>query len=209
MKVAIMSQNLQGLNDESFTKIVSNYYQIHVKNLEILCFQEHKLRGDKLAVLGSRIWKGATFMAKEAEAAYNNVPDGPEAGRGGVCLWVSPQVQHLISTIGKSRSRRAQWMRLVGIAGGDIAILNVYAPNSTAARCELWEELIETLPKDCRWLCAGDWNFVERRQDKSRNNNYIMTAEERRLFELLKSTFDIHDPFPASNMVRYSWDNRR
>jgi hypothetical protein len=55
----------------------------------------------------------------------------------------------------------------------------------------------------------GDWNFVEKRQDKSRNNMQTMTMEEKRLFENFTTMFDVHDHFLASSRVRYSWDNRR
>jgi hypothetical protein len=78
--------------------------------------------------------------------------------------------------------------------------------------CELWAELADILPRECRdykWICAGDWNFMERREDKSCNNSHILTIEERRLFELLSVALNIHDPFPSSNQVKYSWDNRR
>jgi hypothetical protein len=95
-------------------------------------------------------------------------------------------------------------MRLTGIAVGDVAILNVYAPNLAATKNELWVELIGILPNDCRWLFAGNWNFIEREQDKSKNNNQTMSAKEKRMFELLKLTFDVYYPFPFSNQVRYS-----
>jgi hypothetical protein len=36
-----------------------------------------------------------------------------------------------------------------------------------------------------------------------------MLAKERRLFELFKSTLNIHDPFSPSNQVRYSWNNKK
>jgi hypothetical protein len=46
----------------------------------------------------------------------------------------------------------------------------------------MWSELINFLPVDCRWVFCGDWNFVERRQDKSKERTYLMTAEERQSF---------------------------
>jgi exonuclease III len=100
-------------------------------------------------------------------------------------------------------------MRLTGTLGGDIVIMNVYAPNQATARCEFWIELANSMAKDCRWFMAGDWNFVEKHQDKSRNNTHLTTLEERGAFELLKSTFNVHDLFSLSNSIRYSWDNRR
>ena len=54
MKLLIITQNLQGLNDEAFTNVVRNYYRNHIGNIEIMCFQEHKLRGVKLDKLMER-----------------------------------------------------------------------------------------------------------------------------------------------------------
>jgi exonuclease III len=156
MKLTIMTQNLQGLNDEGCVEVVKNYYRNHLRDIDILCFQEHKLRGKKLQNLKDKIWRGAKFLVEEAEAAYNNRLDGPGAGRGGLCMWVSAHIHHLVSKTGRSRAGRAQWIRLSGIAGGDLAVLNVCAPNLSDVRCDLWIELIDTLPKDYRWLMAGD-----------------------------------------------------
>jgi hypothetical protein len=36
-----------------------------------------------------------------------------------------------------------------------------------------------------------------------------MSMEERRVFESFTTAFDVHDPFPSSNRVKFSWDNRR
>jgi exonuclease III len=209
MKITIISQNLQGMNDDGFVDLVRNYYRNHLRDTEILCFQEHKLRGAKLLALKDRIWRGAWYLAEEADIAYNNAMDGPGAGSGGLCMWVSPNIQYMVSLHGRSNSGRAQWVRLTGLPGGDLSLLNVYAPNNTAARCLLWRELTETLPTDCRWVLVGDWNFVERPQDKSRNNTHTMTVDERISFELLTSTLGVSDSFPAASTIRYSWDNKR
>ena len=79
--------------------------------------------------LGDKIWQGARFVAMEAEVGYNNRLDGPGVGCGGVCLWVSLLISHVVCEVGKSRSGWAQWMRLTGTPGGEIAIINVYALN--------------------------------------------------------------------------------
>jgi hypothetical protein len=134
MKITTMSQNLQGLNDDAFVEVVKNYYRRHIKDIEILCFQEHKLRGIKLQMLKDKIWRGAKYFSVEVDVAYNNTPDGPRAS---ICMWISPSIQYLVSSYGQSRSGCAQWVRVSGTPGGDLAILNVYAPNNPAARCTL------------------------------------------------------------------------
>ena len=82
----------------------------------------------------------------------------------------------------------------------DVSILNVYALNEAAARWVLWLELINT-------LVIGI--LLKNRQDKSRNNSYTTTEEEKQCFELLIPTFDVLDRFQSTNAIWYSWDNRR
>jgi hypothetical protein len=60
------------------------------------------------------------------------------------------------------------------------------------------------LPRDCRWVFAGDWNFVEGPAYKSRNNSYTTSEEEKRCFELFISTFNVQDRFPGTNVIRYN-----
>jgi hypothetical protein len=93
-------------------------------------------------------------------------------------MWLSPRLQHMVTTEGHSRSGRAQWFRLAGVQGHDIGCLNVYAPNETTARNELWRELFLALPKDCRWVLIGDWNFVERDKDRSLPRRHALNLDE-------------------------------
>jgi exonuclease III len=209
MKLALMTQNVQGLNDQAKVDLVQHFFRSHTRNLEILCLQEHKLRGNKIRDLGNKVWSQAEFIYQEAAAAYNTLSSSMGAGSGGVCMWLAPTIRHLIKAQGHSRSGRYQWVRLTGVPGQDVGVLNVYAANRAAKRCELWCEMLSSLPRDCRWICAGDWNFVESPSDRSRPKDPLMTVEERQLFGQLKATFDLEDPFPPSNSVRYSWDNRR
>jgi hypothetical protein len=65
------------------------------------------------------------------------------------------------------------------------------------------------LPRDCKWVAAGDWNFVENPEDKSTNNGRIITGQEKAEFELLKAHLQLRDFFPPQSRVIYSWDNLR
>ena len=102
------------------------------------------------------MWPGATFLGVEAQVAYNNVNNADGAGSGGIGTWVSPKLSHLIHSSGQAQSGNAQWVRFKGVPGQDVAVLNVYAPHSPPERCALWVELIDVLPRDCRWLMTGD-----------------------------------------------------
>ena len=93
--------------------------------------------------------------------------------------------------------------------GPDITIFNIYAPHLFRERCLLWEELLISLSRDYRWIFSGDWNFVERTEDKSNLRESTMTEMEKRIFKEVKEAFQLEDPFPASNHIRFSWDNKR
>ena len=72
-----------------------------------------------------------------------------------------------------------------------MAVLNVYAPHSVQERCELWEELVRTLPTDCRWILCGDWNVIESPHDKSSEEPRIISTRERFELDLLKVTLGV------------------
>ena len=50
---------------------------------------------------------------------------------------------------------------------------------------------------------------MERAIDKSNLKESIMSEMEKRVFGELKDTFQLEDPFPTSNRIRFSWDNKR
>ena len=124
-------------------------------------------------------------------------------------MWIAPKLLHLVCDSGHTRRGNTQWIRLNGMPGQDLTILNIYAPHSSHERCILWEELLTSLPRDCRWVFVGDWNFVERATDKSNLKESIVSEMEKRVFEELKDTFQLEDPFPATNHIWYSWDSKR
>ena len=93
--------------------------------------------------------------------------------------------------------------------GPNVVILNIYAPHLSQERCLLWENLLTSLLRDCRWIFWGNWNFFERTKDKSNLKESTMTEMEKRIFKELKEAFQLEDPFPASNRIRFSWDSKR
>ena len=110
MKITIISQNVQGLNDPNKLNIVKNYFRPYLPSVDFLCFQEHKLRGSSVDTLKSKIWPKASFFYLDAA-----VGNQAQAGCGGICTWVSPKLSHLVSISGYSRCGRAQWIRLSGV----------------------------------------------------------------------------------------------
>ena len=62
---------------------------------------------------------------------------------------------------GTIMGNRSQFLK--GLLGGDIGFINVYAPNDTKMRTQLWGELLTSLSTTCQWIISGDFNFVEHR----------------------------------------------
>jgi endonuclease/exonuclease/phosphatase family metal-dependent hydrolase len=58
--------------------------------------------------------------------------------------------------------------------GGDIGVVNLYAPNEHGLRVRLWESLISELPANCHWIVAGDFNMVESSQDKTNPYEHLI-----------------------------------
>lgn len=129
-------------------------------------------------------------------------------GRG-VAEQINPKLLHLVCDSGHIPGGFATWVRLHGVPGRDVAILNIYAPHTSTSRCNLWIELLAKLPRDCRWICTRDWNFVETNLDKSNLRAPSTSEAEKRMFREFKETFHVRDCFPASNRIKYSWDSRR
>lgn len=209
MRLTMISQNVQGLNNSDALNRVRSYYQPLFPSLDILSLQEHKLRGDKIRSLRRSFWPRAGFYYQEASPAYGHDADEPGAGSGGICTWIAPHIKHLVQSSGHSRSGRAQWIRLSSIPGEDLSILNVYAPNSSRERKVLWDELAAVLPQDCRWVLLGDWNVVERASDKSNANGSVLSGGEKISFRQLLASLEVFDTFSDTNIIRFSWDNRR
>jgi hypothetical protein len=155
------------------------------------------------------MWPRTSFFAQEAVVGYRHGPDDVRAGRRGVCFWGAPQIVYLVSGSGHSQFSRAQWIHLYGTPGGDVSILNVYAPTEVRARTALWEELSTSLPHDCKWILCGNWNVVECKIDKSTACGKIMSDGEKLTFVQLTSALKVEDAFSNTSPIKYSWDNKR
>jgi exonuclease III len=167
MKLQLLLHIVQGLNADSASQRIRNYILPYLRNLDILCLQEHKLHGRKLDDLGSKIWRQAYFFGCEATIAYNHNQTEEGAGKGGSCMLINPIIQHLIHSRGTIGVNLEQWVRFLGLPNGDVAILNVYIPNIPHERIDLWQALCIILPTNCQWIASRDWNIVEDIRDKS------------------------------------------
>ena len=108
-----------------------------------------------------------------------------------------------------SMCSRAQWIRLYGVLREDISVLNVYTSMDVKDRITLWEELLSTLSCNYCWILNGDWNTVERREDKSTECGMIMSDGEKLLFGQFTLALKVEDVFPNTSLIKYIWDNKK
>jgi hypothetical protein len=88
----------------------------------------------------------------------------------------------LATIVGKNGTlmeNTVQWVILKGLLGGDLGVANIYAPNILRDRCFLWAEMIQKLPRGCRWILVGDWNMVERSINKSNTCGQLISQAKR------------------------------
>jgi hypothetical protein len=156
MKLQLLTLNVQGLNGNGALHLLINYLQPYLGSLDIVCLQKHKLRCVKLRELGSQLWCGATYLVVEASLAYNHAALDDGAGSGGLSLLVAPRLSHLIHSLGMVLQNQAQWMALRGYLGGDLGILNVYAPHILQEHIHLWLTLEAILSPGLRWVITRD-----------------------------------------------------
>lgn len=71
----------------------------------------------------------------------------------------------------------------------------VYAPNIPTERRHLWHLMADMLPRDCTWIIGGDFNMIERPEDKSNDCGRTISDLERYSWHELLDTLQLHDSF--------------
>jgi hypothetical protein len=60
-----------------------------------------------------------------------------------------------------------------------MGLINIYAPNATSKRSQFWEQMLLDLPKYCDWIFCGDFNIVEKMEDKTLACGHILLNKEK------------------------------
>lgn len=153
MIIKSVTFNVRGLNEPRKIERLRNYFKNMQGGADIIMLQEHKLRAEKAGTLGKQLFSNGKCWTQEADQGYN-INGSVGAGRGGICTFFHGKLAPLVTTQGTILGNRAFWIHLRGLPGGDLGILNIYAPNDSRARTALWQELSLRLPTDCRWMVS-------------------------------------------------------
>ena len=93
------------------------------------------------------------------------------------------------------------WIILKGLSGGDLGLLNIYAPNDSSDRIPLWDSVRESLPQSCCWIFGGDFNMVESLADKSSSCTRIVCDSERRYLNFAANSRRLNAPFTSVRLA--------
>lgn len=209
MKLHILMHNLRGLNEPSSGIKHNLFLRSVTPRVDVLLFQEHKLRGAKLEHIGQRLMSWCNGWVLEAEPGYRNWLNPSGVGKGGVGILLVSKYVRLVKASGSLMNNRVIWIKLEGVEGGNLGIACVYAPNIASQRNALWLEMATSLPKDCSWVIGGDFNMTERPEDKSHDCGRNISDAERISWSSFLEALQIHDSFQNQGGIRFSWDNQQ
>jgi exonuclease III len=173
----IASWNVRGLTDPHRKYLVRNWLASLERQLDILLLQEVKV---------DNFWLDVTL--RFLLPTYSSVIAYPDLSKGGTVILIHPDFEILNS--GTSIVSRIPWAELQS-RKGKFSISNIYAPNISLDRLNLWKNLQNTLPRG-NWIMAGDYNMTENRED-STSNSPLISGNKLNEWRLLKNRFSLID----------------
>lgn len=76
------------------------------------------------------------------------------ACKGGARILIAHKYARLVTLHGPLYESRVVRIKLKGVEGGNIGIACIYTPNIHTERRHLWHIMVDSLPKECEWLCV-------------------------------------------------------
>ena len=104
---------------------------------------------------------------------------------------------------------------ILNIHNENIGFLNVYAPNKPNERKLFWDSLADSTPQASCWCLGGDFNMIERLEDRTRSNGSIiqrteLSAWERLSFQLgVSDIWEAHGFYQMSDSLMFSRTDRK
>lgn len=156
----IVSYNIRGLGKKEKRRDVNDL--IHQVKADMCCIQESKLK-----VVNSRIIK-STWGNANCEWDFAK----SEGSSGGIITIWNPTVFRKVSSWCCKN-----FLVISGFLmedGKDCTVINIYAPNCSTSRYELWDQLgiLEDQRKDECLCIVGDFNTIRSDRERSGRGNY-------------------------------------
>ncbi|KAL3690555.1 hypothetical protein R1sor_016864 [Riccia sorocarpa] len=149
-KIFFCSWNLNGTAGELRGRTIHNRIRSKYKQVEIFAFQELKTKEFELENTLKLIAEGGQVVV-----------DYRSDGWSGAALVLKPSIKIISRGVkGDGQAAWATFQTQKGTAG----VMSLYAPQSPAARSELWH-WIQRLAGEGNWVIGGDLNMVEWGED--------------------------------------------
>lgn len=134
------------------------------------------------------VWRRGYFWALEASLS-NEVEDRRlGVGNDEIAMCIHPRLQPLIYDKGSLAVNKVQWIKFNGLEGRHVGIVNVYASNLVGERCAMWNETLQSLLIDCRWIMTGDFIVVDDPLDRSTSScSRLMGIREELAWVVIKN----------------------
>lgn len=179
MKLNYTSWNIRGLESSNRKFVVKRFLRM-VKELDLLMVQEIKFVVFSLEISLKSIRKDAISFSTSHQR-----------GKGGTSILIGSRWRKYIRGWGCSPCNRALWVAMVydNIVFG---ICSIYAPNDYNERIALWKWMtkLANIPR----VLAGDFNMIERPQDKSGGLKFEWKGNEQYFWNRMMGKLNLFDP---------------
>jgi hypothetical protein len=209
MDISRLLYNVRGLTTDLSQTCLRKF--LSSMKFEVLFLQEHKVRDVDWTVFGRKIWKFGTFTAapaaSEAQAARN---DTVLAGKGGLVTAVLQKLVPFVTSHHVTLCGQVIYVILDRLSSGPLGLVNVYGPNDSLSRSQLWDTLVNCLDPCRPWIFGGDFNMTTHAVNQLGGVPHDLVGHEATAWTSLQSTFGLSNcrpqPVPA---LQYTWDNNR
>ena len=152
--------------------------------IDFLMLQEHHLSERRIRQCGPILQRHSDVFWS---ASY-----GPSGTQGGVCISIGDSWRSAIVGRGIVVPGRAQWL-LLQWGQQRLGMLNVYAPNHASARADFWSAIALGLPAADAWCVGGDFNMLERAEDRRGGSLSTILGAELAAWERLYLSLRLED----------------
>lgn len=184
----LVSWNIRGLEDPGRKCIIKMHHN-SIKHMDFLMLQEIKTTDFNLEIFLDFIWKDALKI-------FTNHPKG----KGGIALMINNKWNNALTHKGISPCKREVWATF-NHNSCHFGVCYVHAPNDYKGKIELWNYLDSLC--DIPSIIAGDFNMVERCEDKNGGNPFEWRIQEKPHWDILVHHKGLFDPL-AGNQKSHS-----
>lgn len=125
---------------------------------------------EKIPFVNSRLRNRKAFWSPE-QRKDGGMP------RGGLAIFVGERFADKVLDAGVDKKNAFMWVT-VATEVGQLGVANVYGAHLPSKRAKIWHRMLATLDTSFPWVFGGDWNFVERRQDKQGGTRFCHKEED-------------------------------